>query len=75
MWTMNRRQQGNEVICCVTAPFHLIRVTTCMAVNTHGTHSPDLFFLMERYISVQGVSLHSSESTRKHIIMNFGIGA
>ena len=35
----------------------------------------DLFFLMERYISVLGVSLHSSESARKHVFVNFGIGA
>lgn len=37
------------LISHLTVQFHLIRVTTDMAVNAHRTFSPDIFFLMEWY--------------------------
>ena len=52
----------------LTVQFHLIRVTTGMAVK-HRTLSPDLFsHAMVQY--VLGLSLHSSEMAGKHAVAN-----
>ena len=54
--------------------FHLIRVTTGMARNTHRTPSPDLFSHQIVWF-VLGVSLHNSETSGKHALENLGMGA
>ena len=53
--------------------FHLIRVTTDMAVNTHRTHYPDIFS-HGMVNCVQGVSLHNCETANKNAFVNLGTG-
>ena len=47
---------------------HLIRVTTDMTFNTHRTLSPDLLFHGMVH-SIMGVSLHSFETSGKHVFV------
>ena len=45
-----------------------------MAIHIHTAFSPDIFSsgLVQ---SVLGMSLHHTETTRKHVFVNLGIGA
>ena len=56
----------------LTVQFHLIRVTTHMAINSQRILSPDIFYHAMIHCFL-GVLLHNSETARKYAFVNLGI--
>ena len=76
IWVFQKWQASCHLLLWshLTIPFPLIKLTTCMEVNTHRTLSPDILCqVMVQWILC--VSLYNCERDRRHTFVKLGFGA